>query len=77
MKKTEKAAQYSKNVPFSLGKFIISVLIAVLMFFPIYTVIVGGFKTKGQLLSDPFGIPRPFTLEAYEAILGKIGRAHV
>ena len=73
MKKTEKAAQYSKNVPFSLGKFIISVLIAVLMFFPIYTVIVGGFKTKGQLLSDPFGIPRPFTLEAYEAILGKSG----
>lgn len=62
-----------KAAPFSTWKFMISAVIAALMSFPIYTVIVGGFKTKGQLLNDPFGIPRPFTLEAYEAILGRSG----
>lgn len=50
---------------------IISIFFAALFFFPIYAVIVGGFKTNGQLLDDPFGIPNPFYPEAYLLILLK------
>ena len=62
-----------KKPVFAWGRFILSLSIALVMFFPLYTVIVGGFKTKGQLLSDPFGLPRPFTLEAYLSIMGRTG----
>ena len=58
---------------FTLGRFLLSLIIAVIMFFPLYTVIVGGFKTKGQLMADPFGLPQPFTLEAYQSIMGRSG----
>jgi raffinose/stachyose/melibiose transport system permease protein len=40
------------------------------MFFPLYMVIAGGFKSRGQLMNDPFGLPLPFSIDAYTAILG-------
>jgi raffinose/stachyose/melibiose transport system permease protein len=49
------------------------VILAVVMFFPIYTNLVGALKTQGQLFSDPFGVPNPFTLEAFARILGISG----
>lgn len=52
-------------------RFSVSLILAVIMFFPVYTVIMGGFKTKGRLLSDPFGFPHPFTGEAFRAVLGR------
>jgi len=50
---------------------IISIAGAVLFFFPVYAVIIGGFKTNGQLLDDPFGVPNPFDPGAYILILLK------
>jgi len=50
-------------------RFIIAAITAYLMFFPVLTVILGGFKEKGQIFSDPFGIPRPPTLQTYREIL--------
>ncbi|KGE70986.1 carbohydrate ABC transporter permease [Spirochaeta lutea] len=47
----------------------LSILGALVFFFPIYTVAIGGFKTNGQLLADPFGLPNPFTSEAYRVVL--------
>lgn len=47
---------------------------AIVLFFPLYTNLVGGFKTNGQLLADPFGLPHPFTLHAFAALLGKSGQ---
>lgn len=58
-------------------QFIVSLILALIMFFPVYTVIIGGFKTRGQFVNDPFGLPRPFTLEAYEGILGKSGQTWI
>jgi len=46
---------------------------AIVMFFPLYTNFIGGFKTNGQLLSDPFGLPTPFTFEPFQTILGRSG----
>ncbi|MDA3811645.1 MAG: carbohydrate ABC transporter permease [Spirochaetaceae bacterium] len=51
-------------------RIIISGLTAFVMFFPILTVILGGFKEKGQIFSDPFGIPNPPTLTTFMEILG-------
>jgi raffinose/stachyose/melibiose transport system permease protein len=54
-----------------LLQFTLSLLLAIVMFFPFYTVIIGGFKTNGQLLADPFGLPNPFYLSAYQSVLGR------
>ena len=52
-------------------RIIIGVICAILFFFPVYAVVIGGFKTNGQLLNDPFGLPNPFNFEAYRMILLK------
>ncbi len=51
-------------------RFFISLFISLIMFFPLYMVIAGGFKSRGQLMNDPFGLPLPFSIDAYTAILG-------
>ena len=71
MNKTEKTIKLRNTHSFAWGKFTLSLIFAIIMFFPLYTVLIGGFKTKGQLLSDPFGLPQPWTLESYKVILGK------
>ena len=55
----------------NLNRIIIGVVCAAIFFFPVYSVIIGGIKTNGQLLNDPFGIPNPVTFEAYRMILLK------
>ncbi|MBB6479913.1 carbohydrate ABC transporter permease [Spirochaeta isovalerica] len=54
-------------------RFVFSAIIAFLMFYPILTVLMGGFKEKGQIFSDPFGIPNPPTLQTFAEILGATG----
>jgi raffinose/stachyose/melibiose transport system permease protein len=51
----------------------VTAFLAALIFFPIYTNLVGGFKTNGQIFADPFGLPFPPTLEAFVSILGRSG----
>lgn len=53
------------------GRIIISIVSAAVFFFPIYAIIIGGFKTNGQLVTDPFGLPNPVDFEAYKLILLK------
>lgn len=60
-----------RDVPYV--RLVIGAALAVVMFFPIYTNLVGGFKTQGQLFSDPFGLPNPVTVEAFSIILGLSG----
>ena len=55
----------------NISRITIGIICAVIFFFPVYSVVIGGFKSNGQLLSDPFGLPRPFIIEAYEMILLK------
>ncbi len=52
-------------------RIIAGLISAVIFFFPIYVVVFGGLKTNGQLVNDPFGLPRPFVFEAYRLILLK------
>ena len=48
-----------------------AIIVAILMFFPFYLVILGGFKTNGQLFIDPLGLPNPAVLEPYAQVLGR------
>lgn len=48
-------------------------LLSLVMVFPIYTTIIGGVKSNGQLFSDPFGLPNPLVTDPYVTILGKSG----
>ena len=41
------------------------------MVFPLYTTLLGGFKPKGQMFSNPFGFPSPASAEAYQEVLGR------
>ncbi|MFO7729704.1 MAG: carbohydrate ABC transporter permease [Spirochaetia bacterium] len=59
-----------KRIDFTdLYRFSIGLIAGIIMFFPIYLTVVGGFKSKGQIFINPFGLPNPVSLEAYEAIL--------
>jgi raffinose/stachyose/melibiose transport system permease protein len=49
----------------------VGLLGAAVMIFPLYVVFVGGFKTKGQVISNPFGLPNPWLMDAYRLLLGK------
>jgi raffinose/stachyose/melibiose transport system permease protein len=58
---------------FPVVRFSVTAVLAALIFFPVYTNLVGGFKTNGQIFADPFGLPFPPTLEAFVSILGRSG----
>lgn len=50
-------------------RFVIGLIAAIIMIFPIYVTVVGGFKSKGEIYINPFGLPDPVTFETYETIL--------
>lgn len=54
----------------NLLRFFIGLVVSIIMIFPIYVTIVGGFKGKGQFFVNPFGLPKPISFEAYTTILG-------
>ena len=50
------------------------IILSIIVLFPVYMGIIGGFKSNGQLLSDPVGLPHPVYVENYGNILTeKIG----
>lgn len=68
------AGKRRKRIPTGTAvRFGISCFFALLMFFPIYTTIIGGFKTNGQLLADPFGLPKPPIIDPLTTVLGRTG----
>lgn len=55
-------------------KYAFCIALSVFVLFPIYMGIFGGFKSLGQLFTDPIGIPNPFYFTNYGNILaGKVG----
>ena len=49
-------------------------LLLVIVVTPLYIGLLGGFKTMGQLMTDPFGFPIPFNVAKYTDLLtGKQG----
>jgi len=45
------------------------IVLSIIVLFPVYMGIIGGFKSNGQLLSDPVGLPHPVYVKNYCDIL--------
>ncbi|MFP4113826.1 MAG: carbohydrate ABC transporter permease [Spirochaetota bacterium] len=52
---------------------VLALAAGVVMFFPLYVNLIGSFKTNGQILAEPFGIPSPINLEPFSIILSRSG----
>ena len=56
-------------------KYTFCVILSILVLFPVYICITGGFKSTGALRADPIGLPNPVELSNYGSILkGTSGR---
>lgn len=52
-------------------RFAFSLALATVMIFPFYTTLMGAFKTNGGLFADPFGLPNPPVMDAWQGVLSK------
>ncbi len=59
------------NVRKSIVKYTVLTLFALIILVPIYLAVIGGFKSIGQLNSDPVGFPKPFLAANYVNIFIK------
>jgi raffinose/stachyose/melibiose transport system permease protein len=50
-------------------KYVVAVTIAAIILVPIFTAVIGGFKTNAQLLLRPFSLPNPFVVTNYQSVL--------
>jgi raffinose/stachyose/melibiose transport system permease protein len=55
---------------FSLGlQFAVCTMVALLVALPLANTVLGGFKSNGQLMAQPFGLPTPFLVDNYLNVL--------
>jgi raffinose/stachyose/melibiose transport system permease protein len=52
-----------------LAQYAVCTLVAVLVAAPLVNTVLGGFKSNGQLINQPFGLPTPFITENYASVL--------
>src|SRR3954469_15844181 len=58
--------------PFSWGTpltFFLALVVAAMAIVPVIYVILGGFRTTGQLAADPAGLPHPWVFSTYANVL--------
>jgi raffinose/stachyose/melibiose transport system permease protein len=58
---------------FSLGRpviYVVAVVVAALTIVPIIFVVIGGFRSTGQIADKPYGLPHPWLISNYTDILG-------
>ncbi len=60
----------SKSPLKSVGLHIVSIFVAAFIVVPIVFGVLGGFKTNGQLSTNPLGLPEPWVFDNYAEILG-------
>ena len=46
-----------------------AILVALAVLIPVVYAILGGFRTNGQIASDPVGLPSPWVFDNYKEIL--------
>jgi raffinose/stachyose/melibiose transport system permease protein len=56
--------------PIDPFRYFFAILIVLVTVLPLLVVILGGFKTNGQINADPVGLPAPWTTSNYARILG-------
>ncbi|GAA1834257.1 carbohydrate ABC transporter permease [Luedemannella flava] len=60
----------SKSPLKSVGLHIVSIFVAAIIVVPVMFGVLGGFKTNGQLSTNPLGLPKPWVFDNYAEILG-------
>lgn len=56
------------------GAYVFCVLVSLFVLFPLWIAVLGGGKSMGQLIANPFGLPVPFAWSQYGDLLtGKVG----
>jgi raffinose/stachyose/melibiose transport system permease protein len=50
---------------FDIVRYIVLVVVAAVVLIPIFFTVLGGFKTNGQLVSDPVSLPSPWVFSNY------------
>ena len=60
----------------SAWKRLLLILVSLTCVYPVFWMVLGSFKTQGELYSNPWGFPQMFTLENYQRAFGNgnIGR---
>lgn len=49
-------------------------LLSLFVLLPMWIAVLGGFKSMGQLIANPFGLPSPFEVHQYtDLLVGKVG----
>lgn len=70
MQRQSPRAQAALRKPITLGlRYLVCVVVAFLVLIPIATVVVGGFKTNGELVNTPFSLPRVWHWERYASLI--------
>lgn len=62
----------SKRKPFSWGTpftYFFALVVAAISIVPVIYVILGGFRTTGQIAAEPAGLPRPWVFSTYANVL--------
>jgi raffinose/stachyose/melibiose transport system permease protein len=57
----------SRNFLSRISTYILLTAWSVIVLFPIWTLVVNSFKPQKEIFRDPFGLPKNFTLEGYQA----------
>lgn len=57
------------NIVYKTVKIIFLVLVLIYTLFPLYVMLMGGFKTMGQLRGDLLGLPNPFQFDTIKTLL--------
>ena len=51
-----------------LLRYVVAIIVSIAILGPLYIAVVGGFKESGELMSNPFSLPRQWILDNYEYI---------
>ncbi|HEU5226376.1 MAG TPA: carbohydrate ABC transporter permease [Ktedonobacteraceae bacterium] len=63
-------AQVALRKPVMLGlRYLVCIVVAFFVLIPIATVVIGGFKTSGELANAPFALPRVWHWERYASFI--------
>lgn len=65
------APTQTSRIKFSISwfRYVIAIFFALLVLVPLLTSVLGGFKSNGELLRRPFGLPQQWVFENYTSII--------
>ena len=57
----------SRNFLSRISTYLLLTIWSAIVLFPIWTLVINSFKPQKEIFRDPFGLPKHFTLEGYQA----------